>query len=141
MPQMVECPEGFDGQPRPSLDVGGRPKIASQAAAETFAAVVDLDQSLLAVIATRGLLRLSRDRGICRWYSTWSKDHEHILPRPTSMAIELGEALSESMLKGQRLWKAKAAKGATLLFQISQRAELPIRSRCLSRDFDPLIFS
>jgi hypothetical protein len=54
--QKVESAEILLRQPLPPLAFGGRPKIASQAAAETFAAVVDLDERLLAVIAKRALV-------------------------------------------------------------------------------------
>jgi hypothetical protein len=51
MSQMVKCAEVFLGKPRPPLTVNGRPKVAGQAPRQTLAAIVDLDERLLAVIA------------------------------------------------------------------------------------------
>jgi hypothetical protein len=42
------------GQSLPSLAVSGRPEIARQAAGQAFAAVINLYQSLLALIAASG---------------------------------------------------------------------------------------
>lgn len=44
------------GQSLPLFAPSGRPKVARQASGETFAAVVDLDQCLLAVMAKPELL-------------------------------------------------------------------------------------
>jgi len=45
------------GQSLPPFAASGCPKVARQAAGETFAAVIDLDQHLLAVVATGDVVR------------------------------------------------------------------------------------
>ena len=56
MTQQMECAEVRFGQSLPPFATSGRSKVARRAAGETFAVVVDLDQSLLAMIAPRDLV-------------------------------------------------------------------------------------
>jgi hypothetical protein len=56
MTQLMECAEVFFGQSLPPFAIGGCPKVACEATGYTFAAVVDLDQSLLALVAARDLV-------------------------------------------------------------------------------------
>jgi hypothetical protein len=49
----MERAEILLGQPLPALSSFGRPKVAGHAAGQAFAAIVDLGQRLLALIAAR----------------------------------------------------------------------------------------
>jgi hypothetical protein len=54
----MERAEVFFGQPFPALSSGGRPKVAGQAAGQTFAVIVDLDQRLLTLVAASAVIVL-----------------------------------------------------------------------------------
>jgi len=56
MTQDMERAEIFFGQSLPSFTASGRPKVARQAASETFTAIVDLNLSLLAMVAVGDLV-------------------------------------------------------------------------------------
>jgi hypothetical protein len=56
MTQQMERAEVLFGKSLPPITLSGRPKVARQAARQTLAAVVDLDQRLLAMVATRRLV-------------------------------------------------------------------------------------
>jgi hypothetical protein len=51
MPQLMQRPEVFHRESRPSFRVPRRPQIAGYASSQTLAAIVDLDKLLPAIMA------------------------------------------------------------------------------------------